>query len=260
MVGAADRFGPGDLAAVGRTGPWGAVAVGVGFVLWGLLVTLPAARFADLAWGWLAVAALGVAPALVLPRLLGTPNRDWDQATAREDGGRLEREALAAVSAAGAATPAEVALRTSLTADQAAALLEALASLGAVQAVDGPGGPTYGVGDDVAPTGNAVALEGPTANASVVATTTATGIVANGSATTALNGQATAAPAIVDPLSGRELDVLALLATGRPNREIAGVLYVSVGTVKSHTNNIFRKLGARNRTEAIARARDLSLV
>jgi len=53
---------------------------------------------------------------------------------------------------------------------------------------------------------------------------------------------------------------LALLASGRTNSEIARDLFVSVGTVKSHVNNIYRKLGARNRAEAIARARELKVV
>jgi DNA-binding NarL/FixJ family response regulator len=54
--------------------------------------------------------------------------------------------------------------------------------------------------------------------------------------------------------------VLRLLASGRTNSEVARDLYVSVGTVKSHTGNIYRKLGTRNRVEAIARARGLELL
>jgi ATP/maltotriose-dependent transcriptional regulator MalT len=63
-----------------------------------------------------------------------------------------------------------------------------------------------------------------------------------------------------DPLSERELEVLTLLATGKTNSEVAGDLFVSVGTVKSHTGNIYRKLGARNRAGALARARELGLI
>lgn len=63
-----------------------------------------------------------------------------------------------------------------------------------------------------------------------------------------------------DPLSERELEVLALLASGRTNSEVARDLFVSVGTVKSHTGNIYRKLQARNRAEAVARARDFQLL
>jgi DNA-binding NarL/FixJ family response regulator len=63
-----------------------------------------------------------------------------------------------------------------------------------------------------------------------------------------------------EPLSERELEVLALLASGRTNAEIAGDLFVALGTVKSHVNNIYRKLGAANRAEAAARARELNLL
>lgn len=63
-----------------------------------------------------------------------------------------------------------------------------------------------------------------------------------------------------DPLSEREIEVLTLLASGRTNSEVAGDLFVSVGTVKSHTGNIYRKLGAKNRAEALTRARELDLI
>jgi DNA-binding NarL/FixJ family response regulator len=63
-----------------------------------------------------------------------------------------------------------------------------------------------------------------------------------------------------DPLSEREIEVLGLLASGKTNSEVAGDLFVSVGTVKSHTGNIYRKLGAKNRTEALARAREHGLI
>jgi len=63
-----------------------------------------------------------------------------------------------------------------------------------------------------------------------------------------------------DPLSERELEMLALLATGRSNSEIARELFVAMGTVKSHAGNIYRKLDAKNRAEAIGRARELKLL
>jgi ATP/maltotriose-dependent transcriptional regulator MalT len=61
-------------------------------------------------------------------------------------------------------------------------------------------------------------------------------------------------------LSERELEVLALIAAGESNREIAGRLFVSTSTVKTHVNNLFRKLSARNRTQAVARAREMNLL
>jgi LuxR family maltose regulon positive regulatory protein len=54
--------------------------------------------------------------------------------------------------------------------------------------------------------------------------------------------------------------VLHLLAAGKRNQEIADELYVAISTVKKHLTHIFDKLGAGNRTEAIARARQLGLL
>ena len=67
-------------------------------------------------------------------------------------------------------------------------------------------------------------------------------------------------PGLVETLSARELEVLRLLAAGKPNRDIADELYVTLDTVKKHATHIFRKLGATNRTEATARARVLGLL
>jgi LuxR family maltose regulon positive regulatory protein len=63
-----------------------------------------------------------------------------------------------------------------------------------------------------------------------------------------------------EPLSERELEVLRLIASGKSNRLIASDLFVSVGTVKTHVNNLYRKLGAHSRTQAVARARELGLL
>jgi len=51
-------------------------------------------------------------------------------------------------------------------------------------------------------------------------------------------------------LTKRELDVLSLMAEGLTNRQIATVLGIALGTVKTQTSSILTKLGARNRTEA----------
>jgi LuxR family maltose regulon positive regulatory protein len=65
---------------------------------------------------------------------------------------------------------------------------------------------------------------------------------------------------LIEPLTDRELEVLRLLAAGRRNRDIARELVVTVETVKKHTSHIFDKLGAANRTEAVAHARRLGLL
>jgi LuxR family maltose regulon positive regulatory protein len=67
-------------------------------------------------------------------------------------------------------------------------------------------------------------------------------------------------PGLVEPLSEQELRVLRLVASGMSNRETAEELYVTVGTVKKHLNNIFGKLGVKSRTQAVARARELDLL
>jgi DNA-binding NarL/FixJ family response regulator len=61
------------------------------------------------------------------------------------------------------------------------------------------------------------------------------------------------------PLSEREREVLELMAAGETNREIAARLYLSPHTVKEHTSSLYRKLGARNRAEAVQRAERLGL-
>ncbi|BCJ47176.1 DNA-binding response regulator [Actinoplanes ianthinogenes] len=65
---------------------------------------------------------------------------------------------------------------------------------------------------------------------------------------------------LVAPLTGRELDVVRLLAGGRSNREIATALFLAEGTVKNHVTNALAKLGARDRTQAALRARELGLL
>ena len=64
----------------------------------------------------------------------------------------------------------------------------------------------------------------------------------------------------VESLTDRELEVLRLVALGRSNRQIAAELYLALGTVKAHVHAICAKLGAQNRVEAIARARDDGLL
>ncbi|GAC1625105.1 MAG: response regulator transcription factor [Ktedonobacteraceae bacterium] len=60
-------------------------------------------------------------------------------------------------------------------------------------------------------------------------------------------------------LTARELEVMRLIAQGRSNTEIAAELFVSDATVKTHINHIFSKLGARDRSQVIVKARELGL-
>ena len=71
---------------------------------------------------------------------------------------------------------------------------------------------------------------------------------------------AAALPGMAEPLTEREVEVLRLLAAGRSNQRIAYELVVALDTVKKHVTHVLGKLGAANRTEAVARARQLGLI
>jgi LuxR family maltose regulon positive regulatory protein len=65
---------------------------------------------------------------------------------------------------------------------------------------------------------------------------------------------------LIEPLTERELQVLRLLADGLSNQALANKLVVAVGTIKTHTASLYRKLGVTSRTQAVARARELGLL
>jgi DNA-binding NarL/FixJ family response regulator len=67
-------------------------------------------------------------------------------------------------------------------------------------------------------------------------------------------------PALVEPLSDRELEILRLVAAGDSNKEIAAMLYITEGTVKNHVTNILGKLGVRDRTQAALMAREMGII
>src|SRR6266851_4996579 len=79
-------------------------------------------------------------------------------------------------------------------------------------------------------------------------------------AAAALRPELGTVPGLIEPLTGRELEVLRLLAAGKSNQRIAHDLFVALDTVKKHVTHVLGKLGAANRTEAVARARDLGLI
>ncbi len=70
----------------------------------------------------------------------------------------------------------------------------------------------------------------------------------------------TSSPALLEALTERELEVLALLAQGMPNKEIAARLIISERTAKFHVSSIMGKLGATNRTEAVSLAAQKGLI
>jgi len=72
--------------------------------------------------------------------------------------------------------------------------------------------------------------------------------------------KANASPSSVKPLSDRELEILHLIAEGHSNQDIADRLYVGVSTVKKHINHIYDKLDAKNRTQAVALARERNIL
>jgi DNA-binding NarL/FixJ family response regulator len=77
-------------------------------------------------------------------------------------------------------------------------------------------------------------------------------------ATTAPSSPAVAG--LPDALTAREAEVLSLIASGLSNAEIAGRLFISEGTVKTHVNRVFAKIGARDRAQAVAYAYQRGLV
>src|SRR5205823_5426873 len=70
---------------------------------------------------------------------------------------------------------------------------------------------------------------------------------------------AVTSPALVEPLTEREQEVLRLLAAGSSNQQIAAALVIQLSTVKKHVGSLLAKLGAESRTRAIAQARAFSL-
>jgi LuxR family maltose regulon positive regulatory protein len=73
-------------------------------------------------------------------------------------------------------------------------------------------------------------------------------------------GPGTSAPAAVEKLSGRELEVLRHVSSLESNSEIAEAMYLSIHTVKTHIRHILNKLGVQHRAEAVRMARQLQLL
>jgi len=76
----------------------------------------------------------------------------------------------------------------------------------------------------------------------------------------AAGAASSATPALVDPLSAREMELLRLLAAGLSTPELAAQLFITAGTARIHLKNIYRKLDVHSRLQAVERARALGLV
>lgn len=63
-----------------------------------------------------------------------------------------------------------------------------------------------------------------------------------------------------NPLSGREIEILRLISTGMSNKEIADQLVIAEGTVKNHVSNILSKLGAKDRMQAVLKAKETGIL
>lgn len=184
---------------------------------------------------WWIVPVLGA----LVPIALAVLDRPNLKLGGTDDKKSKERELLNALAERGEITPATAAMRTSLTVDEALKMLGDLAVKGhlKLQAEDGIMAYTLPDRDRRPEQSKPSALSEPVPAESVGTP-----------------------KRLDDPLSEREVEVLTLLASGRTNAEIARDLFVAVGTVKSHVNNIYRKLGAANRAEAVTRARELDLL
>jgi ATP/maltotriose-dependent transcriptional regulator MalT len=216
--------------------------LGVG--VWCLFLLLVSVVFvidrglADVGIVWIAVFGIGVVgPVLILRQMTQAIAAHEESRRATPGAREKEKELLGALEERGELTPATAAMRTSLTVDEASKMLEELARKGHLETHPEEGVAAYSLGEP-----DRRALPG-------------------GDFPLHAKAEANGAPTrLEDPLSERELEVLNLLASGKTNSEVAGDLFVSVGTVKSHTSNIYRKLGARNRAEALTRARELGLI
>ncbi len=222
-------------------------ALGVG--VWSFLVLSTAMALATSPGSWLIAIGVGVvAPIVLMTQINRAIFLYEDRRRAVPNSGDREGELLHALEERGEITPATAAMRTSLTVEEAAKMLEKLADKGHLKVLSHDGALAYSLFEKDRPKEHEFFLEAsPLAN-----------LTANGSSD-AMPGEETPEP-LLEPLSERELEVLTLLASGRQNREVARDLFISVGTVKTHTNNIYRKLGVRNRAGALARARSLKLI
>jgi DNA-binding CsgD family transcriptional regulator len=229
-------------------------------VVWGGLIGLLAVAASELVSLWWLVLVFGVlVPTISALQTYRSANRKARPAIRPQD---KEAELLGALGELGELTPTTVAMRTSLTVEEAATMLERLARKGHLEARTQGAVVLYGLWEPDRREPN----EGQTAPPGSVADHSDGSVGVLGSQVplpanpNEPEGARSAVPPLVEPLTKREKEVFELLASGRTNREIAADLFVTVGTIKAHTSNIYAKLQARNRAEALARARELGLL
>jgi ATP/maltotriose-dependent transcriptional regulator MalT len=197
------------------------------------VLAFSAGGLADVTRFWWLVLLFGAAAPVALVAVRG-----WASGRSAVDGSlAAERALLGALREHGELTPTAAAMLSPLAADEASRMLERLAREGHLEATLGDGAVAYALRDRIA--------------TSEPLPETAT--------EDALN-KATPVEPPEEPLSNRELAVLGLLAEGCTNREIAGRLFIALGTVKAHVASVYRKLGVHSRAEAVSRARDLHLL
>jgi ATP/maltotriose-dependent transcriptional regulator MalT len=220
-------------------------AIGVG--VWCIFILLMSVAFvidrglADVGVVWVAVLCIGVAAPVLLMRQINRAIAAHEESRRSVAGTReKEKELLGALEERGKLTPTTAAMRTSLTIDEASKMLDTLARKGHLELRMEEGVMAYAASE---PGRKELPGKGSASSSRAEAP-----------------GRLGAQKQLEDPLSERELEVLSILASGKTNSEAAVDLFVSVGTVKSHTGNIYRKLGVRNRAEALNRARELGLI
>jgi DNA-binding CsgD family transcriptional regulator len=202
---------------------------------WGLVVlAFSVGGLADVTRFWWLVPLFGTAAPVAL-----VAARGWAAGRAAVDAGRAERELLCALREYGELTPTAAAMLTPLTAAEAAKALERLAREGHIEAGIRDGAVAFALRE-----GDRLMLSDQPSEAA------------------SEDGPPTPTPPepLEEPLSERELAVLALLADGRTNKEISQVLFIAQGTVKAHVASVYRKLGVHSRAEAVSRAGALDLL
>jgi len=214
--------------------------------VWGVMVLGTTGGIAGVTPLWPLLPAVGAAVPVALVFLAVWHSRNQGEALKGREiravmvsDERAERELLGALLQSDGLTPASAAARTSLGVTQAAWILERLAGEGHLDVAAEDGDLVY-----------ALRNGGPQESLRPAA------------ASSHLEGEGPDAPVKppVEPLSDREVEVARMLASGMTNREIAGELFVSHGTVKAHTASIYRKLEVHNRAGMINRAGDLNLL